>query len=82
MGHIQHTLKFELEWLLRDGFYELFKNVWQSETGGHTPMERWQAKIRRLRLSLRGCATNTSRMYKKEKKLILNRLDDLDKKQK
>ena len=46
--------------------------------GGNTPMERWQAKIRRLRQHLRGWAKNTSGTYNKEKKEILNKLDFLD----
>ena len=47
---------------------------------GNTPLERWQAKIRRLRQYLRGWATNTSGAYKKEKKALLDKLDELDKK--
>jgi hypothetical protein len=30
-----------------------------TRVGGHTPMERWHAKIRRLRQFLRGWAKNT-----------------------
>jgi hypothetical protein len=41
--------KFELGWLLRDGFMEMVKDIWANATGGQTPMERWQCKIRRLR---------------------------------
>jgi hypothetical protein len=37
--------KFERGWLLRDGFYDMVANIWQSETKGSTPLERWQAKI-------------------------------------
>ena len=47
---------------------------------GSTLMERWQAKIRRLCQHLRGWAKNTSGALKKEKKKILDRLDNLDKK--
>ena len=47
---------------------------------GNTPLERWQAKIRRLRQYLRGWAKNTSGAYKKEKKALLDKLDELDKK--
>ena len=43
-------------------------------------MERWHAKIRRLRQFLRGWAKNTSGACNKEKKTILNKLDGLDKK--
>jgi hypothetical protein len=44
------------------------------------PLERWQAKVRRLRQYLRGWAKNLSGAYKKEKTTILNKLDELDKK--
>jgi hypothetical protein len=45
----QPMFKFELGWLLRDGFMEMVKDIWANATGGQTPMERWQCKIRRLR---------------------------------
>ena len=45
----QHQFKFEPEWLLRDGFMDMVKEVWESVDQGPTPMETWQAKIRRLR---------------------------------
>jgi hypothetical protein len=45
--------KFERGWLLRDEFYDMVANIWQSETEGSTPLERWQAKIRRLRQHFR-----------------------------
>ena len=42
------NFKFELGWLTRDGFFELVKEVWESENRGQSPMEQWQNKIRRL----------------------------------
>jgi hypothetical protein len=60
--------KFKLGWLLRDGFANIVKNIWLNEKAGSTPMEKWQAKIRRLRQHLRGWAKNVSGAYKKEKK--------------
>jgi len=39
-----------------------------------------QAKIRRLHQYLKGWAKNTSAAYKKEKKKLLAKLDELDKK--
>jgi predicted secreted Zn-dependent protease len=63
----QHAFKFELGWLLRDGFYDLVQEVWSNESGGHTPLEKWQSKIRRLRQYLRGWEKHTSGLYKKEK---------------
>jgi mannosylglycoprotein endo-beta-mannosidase len=55
-------------------------NIWQSESFGSTPLERWQFKIHRLRQHLRGWTRHTVGSYKKEKKTLLSLLDDLDKK--
>jgi hypothetical protein len=78
-----HTVfKFELGWLLRDDFADMVKNIWLNEKVGSTPMEKWQAKIRRLRQHLRGWAKNVSGAYKKEKKDLLDKLDSLNKKAK
>jgi hypothetical protein len=61
--------KFERGWLLRDGFYDMVANIQQSETKGSTPLiERWQAKIRRLRQHLRGWDKHTAGSYRKEKR--------------
>ena len=76
----QRQFKFELVWLLHDGFMDMVKEVWESVDLGSTLMERWQAKIRRLCQHLRGWAKNTSGALKKEKKNILYKLDSLDKK--
>jgi hypothetical protein len=78
--HKQPLFKFELGWFLRDGFQEMVKNVWLSENSGSTPLERWQAKIRRLRQHLRGWAKHTSGILRREKKDLLDKLDSLDKK--
>ncbi|WVZ84217.1 hypothetical protein U9M48_031271 [Paspalum notatum var. saurae] len=74
------VFKFELGWLLRDGFFNMVKDIWVSTDIGSNPMERWQVKIRRLRQQLRGWAKNVGGAYKKEKKLLLDKLDELDKK--
>jgi hypothetical protein len=71
-----------LGWLLRDEFCEMVSDVWQSTLVDGSPIQRWQAKIRRLRQYLRGWAKNVSGVYKKEKTIILNKLDELDKKAK
>jgi len=36
----QPTFKFELGWLLRDGFMDMVKKVWSDENTGSTPMEK------------------------------------------
>jgi hypothetical protein len=72
--------KFELTWLFKDGFHEKVAEVWQRETKGSNSLERWQNKIRSLRRYLRGWVKNMNGSYKKEKKEILGKLEQLDKK--
>jgi len=74
------NFNFELEWLTRDGFFGLVKEVWESENRGRSPMEKWQNKIRRLRRFLRGWARNLSSQNKKHKPNLLTKIDDLDRK--
>jgi exonuclease III len=76
----QPQFKFELRWLMREGFCDMVQDVWNSVIVTGTPLERWQAKIRRLRQYLRGWAKNISGAYKKEKQTLLNKLDEIDKK--
>jgi len=51
-GNVRN-FKFELGWLTRDGFFDLVKDIWESENRGRSSMDRWQNKIRRLRRFLR-----------------------------
>jgi hypothetical protein len=74
--------KFELGWLLCDGFIDMIRDVWSNTTIGQSSMERWQGKIHMVRQYLQGWAKNVSGQNKKEKKEILNILDSLDKKAK
>ena len=76
----QRPFKFERGWLIRDGFYDMVANIWQSENSGCSPLERWQNKLRRLRQHLRGWAKHTAGTYRKEKKRLLAILEKLDKK--
>jgi hypothetical protein len=36
--------KFELGWLLRDGFIEMVRDIWTNTVVGSTPMERCRGK--------------------------------------
>jgi len=63
----QPQFKFELGRLLRDGFCDMVSEVWQSTLVVGSPLERWQAKIRRLHQYLRGWANNLSGAYKKKR---------------
>jgi exonuclease III len=80
MATAQPEFKFELGWLLRDGFKEMVSQIWSRDYGGASALVRWQNKLRKLRQYLRGWAKNTSGSNKKEKKEVLGRLDILDKK--
>jgi exonuclease III len=75
-----YPFRFELGWLLKDGFFELVSDVWNKEKRGVTPMKKWQNKIRRLRQFLRGWAKNMAGAYKKEKKELMRKSEELDKK--
>jgi hypothetical protein len=55
-----NMFKFQLSWLLKEGFYEMVAQVWQRENRGTTSLEKWQNKIRNLRKYLRGWAKNAS----------------------
>jgi hypothetical protein len=65
----QLSFQFELCWLIRDGFYELVADVWNSENRGTNSLQRWQYKIRRTRQFLRGWAKHIKGKNKKEKRL-------------
>ena len=59
---------------------DMVTNIWHNTLVEGTTLQRWQTKIRKLRQYLRGWAKHISGHYKKEKKEILNKLDELDKK--
>jgi predicted secreted Zn-dependent protease len=79
-GGSEAHFRFELGWLLKDGFFELVSDVWKKETRGVTHLQKWQNKIRRLRQFLRGWAKNMAGAYKKEKQELMRKADELDKK--
>jgi hypothetical protein len=67
----QPPFKFDMGWLLKEGFFEVIFEVWKKENREGTLMQRWQNKIRRLRQFLRGWAKNMNGAYKKEKTKIV-----------
>jgi hypothetical protein len=78
--HNSQMLKFELAWLLKDGFFDIVTGIWQSKTRGANAMEIWQNKICLLRKYLRGWLKNLNGANKKEKEEITRKIDELDKK--
>jgi hypothetical protein len=79
-SNITPMFKFELGSSLRDGFLDMVSEVWRSVSDRNDMMRCWQMKIRRLRQHLRGWVKHTSGVNKKEKKGLLDKLDNLDKK--
>ena len=63
----RRKFKFELGWLLRDGFHDMVKEVWEKPVAGPTPIHRWNNKMRALRKFLGGWARHTVGILKKEK---------------
>ena len=76
---VKPQFKFELGWLLRDGFDDLVKRIWAQPVVGANAIQRWNEKIRNLRKFLRGWARHTSGMLKKEKVRLCAIIDELDK---
>jgi hypothetical protein len=58
----------------------MIKELWTNTNVEGSRMEIWQTKIKKVRQFLRGWVKNVSRNNRKEKKKILNMLDQLDKK--
>jgi hypothetical protein len=47
-GNVRN-FKFKLGWLTRDDFFDLVKEVWESENRGRSPMEQWLNKSRKAK---------------------------------
>ena len=77
MGN-KNIFSFELAWFEREGFLDLIAREWAKDSGGRTPIERWQNKIRHLRSFLRGWAKHLSGVYKVEKERLLSLIQALD----
>jgi hypothetical protein len=56
----RRPFKFELGWLLRDGFLDMVKKVWQNPVAGSTAIERWNNKLRSMRRYLGGWAATSA----------------------
>ena len=80
---VKSQFKFELGWLLRDGFDDLVKKIWAEPVVCVSAIQRWNIKIRKLRKFLRGWARHTTGLLKKKKKsacvLLLMSLINLQK---
>ena len=74
----KNIFSFELAWFEREGFIDLLAREWAKDSGGRSPMERWQCKIRHLRRFLRGWAKHTNGIYKAEKERLLMMIHTLE----
>jgi hypothetical protein len=52
--HSHYQFKFELGWLICDGFFDMVTEIWQRDHGGESTVEIWQNKIRAFCQYLRG----------------------------
>nr|XP_045089534.1 uncharacterized protein LOC123497248 [Aegilops tauschii subsp. strangulata] len=76
----QHRRKFKIElgWLLRDGFHDMVKEVWEKPVAGPTPIHKWNNKMRALRKFLGGWARHTVGILRKEKLRLSSIIDELE----
>ena len=74
----KHQFKFELGWLYREGFGEMVKEIWEKPVGGSTPIQRWNNKMRNMRIYLRGWARHISGILKKVKARLSAIIDELE----
>ena len=74
----KNIFSFELSWFDREGFFELIAREWAKDSGGRSPIERWQNKIRHLRRFFRGWAKHTHGIYKAKKEILLLLIQSLD----
>ena len=72
------AFSFELSWFEREGFLDLIAREWAKDSGGRSPIERWQNKIRHLRRFLHEWAKYTHGIYKAEKERLVLLIQSLD----
>ena len=76
---IPPIFRFENCWFQRPDLKDIIKKVWEKNYRG-SRLHRWQEKFRLLRKSLKGWDRNVRGKYKKNRKRIAFRLDELDRK--
>jgi hypothetical protein len=65
----------------REGFVEIVKESWNANTYHKFDIDKWQEKVRKLRRHIKGWHINVEGVYRKEKKMLLDKMDVLDKKE-
>ena len=74
----KRPFKFELGWLLREGFSDIVKNVWEQHYVAGSPIQRWNCKLRVVRKYLGGWARHTAGLLKQEKLSLSTSIDELE----
>jgi hypothetical protein len=75
-----NSFRYENYWVEREGFVEIVRESWNSVTLHKYDIDKWQEKVRRLRRHIKGWHINIEGAYRKEKKMLLDKMDVLDKK--
>jgi hypothetical protein len=78
--HHCNSFRYENCWMERDGFLDTVANNWNSRSFHIHDIDKRQEKMRRLRRALKGWHINYEGDYRREKKMLLEKLDSLDKK--
>jgi hypothetical protein len=74
----RRQFKFELGWLLREGFSDMIKFIWDKPVAGNSPIQRWNNKMRSMRRYLGGWSKHMTGQLKKEKLSLSSTIDDLE----
>jgi hypothetical protein len=76
---VDRLFRFELCWFLRDDLREVIEKVWSKNYIGRSFLDRWQNRNRRLRQMLKGWNLNYVWFYKKQKNVLVEAIDKIDK---
>jgi hypothetical protein len=75
-----NSFRYENCWREREGFMDIVKESWSAITYHKFDIDKWQEKMSRLRRHIKGWPINIEGAYRREKKMLLERMDTLDKK--
>ena len=74
------SFHFENCWFQRPDIGKIVEDVWKGNYVGNTNIDRWQERFRKLRRTLKGWDRNVQGQYKKNRKILAEQLDALDRK--
>lgn len=73
----QSIFRFEKSWFLREDLTSVVKEIWNSDYRGDS-MERWQKKLKFLRKKLKGWNKNWEGEYRRRKKEIMDKIEEIE----